>query len=433
MTYNRDTRVFKMTLLAIPMSCFLVLPLITHAAATSTPDVPLSRADLENRIAEKSRALEAVNRQLEQTQANLQTTKDERVTLQKRLQQLESNVSQLTLSIKSDEIAAQKLALEIESTNYDIHDIEISVSDKQATVIHLIQELQKKDRTNLLALFLRNESLADSVFETQSLTDLRSQLATDITNLQNLRDELHQKISLVKTKKSSVELHQQNLASRKVIVLDQKAEQNQVLAQTKNKETLYEQQLTDLKKQQDTIADDIGQIEDQLRKNFDVGILPVKRPGVFFWPVKMAQEGGNGRITQHFGERSYLYRNKPHNGLDIGVPVGMPVFAADDGIVIIADNNDQSRWAKYQYGKYILIRHNNNLATLYAHLSRQLVGQGVSVKRGEVIGYSGATGYATGPHLHFGVYWGPSILLKRIPPAAGQVPVGVVIDPEGYL
>jgi len=80
-----------------------------------------------------------------------------------------------------------------------------------------------------------------------------------------------------------------------------------------------------------------------------------------------------------------------------------------------------------------LIRHNNNLATLYAHLSQQLVKKEMTVKRGDIIGYSDTTGYATGPHLHFGAYWAPSILMKNIPPAAGLVPVGVIINPEDYL
>ncbi len=408
-------------------------PLIAATSTLLSTTTPVTREGLEEMIAERSRALEQVNRQLETTQENLRTTKDQRLTLQKQIQQIEYNVNQLGLNIKSDQISEQKLGLEIESLNYDIHDTEISIADKRATVEHLLQELQKQDRKNVLAVFLKDQSLADSVREVQSLTDVRIQLGADIANLKSLRDTLDQKVQLVHTKKSNVALHQKNLSARKAIVEDQKNEQKVILVQTKNKETLYEQQVAELRKQQDAISDEIGQIEGQLREHFDVGILPIKRPGVLSWPLQLVAEGGHARVTQHYGEKSYLYRFKPHNGLDIGAPVGTPVFAADDGIVMYADNNDRSPWAKYQYGKYILLRHKNNLATLYAHLSRQLVGRSVEVKRGEVIGYVGATGYATGPHLHFGVYWAPSILMKIIPPAAGQVPVGVVVNPEDYL
>ena len=102
-------------------------------------------------------------------------------------------------------------------------------------------------------------------------------------------------------------------------------------------------------------------------------------------------------------------------------------MAADDGEVIVVGNN-----GRVQYGKFILIKHNNNLATLYAHLSRQIVQKGNMIKRGQVIGYSGNTGYSYGPHVHFTVYWEPSVSLKSFS-GAGLVPVGVTINPADYL
>jgi murein DD-endopeptidase MepM/ murein hydrolase activator NlpD len=73
------------------------------------------------------------------------------------------------------------------------------------------------------------------------------------------------------------------------------------------------------------------------------------------------------------------------------------------------------------------------MTTIYAHLSKTATAIGATVKRGDLIGYVGATGYATGPHLHFGLYWTSTIELKKIPPAAGLVPVGVTLSPEEYL
>ena len=115
--------------------------------------------------------------------------------------------------------------------------------------------------------------------------------------------------------------------------------------------------------------------------------------------------------------------------------IGTPIFAVGDGTITRTDNNDRgkSRWNRYQYGQYILVAHNNNLTSLYAHLSRVLVKTGDTVKKGELIGYSGNSGYTFGPHLHFGIYWTPSIQLKPVPPAAGLVPIGVTIDPMSYL
>ncbi len=401
-----------------------------------------SRQGLEDLIRQKSEELDKVNRDIQETQENLEQTKSERVSLQKELSGLQYNVNQLQLSIQADEITTQKLGLEIDSLNYDMNDIELSVVDKRETIGYLLQELQRNDNTDFLYIFLKNGSLADGILESQSLQNLREQLAVDIGNLTNLREELNNKVLAVADRKTEIGFRKQSSEIRKALVEEQKQTRSVILAQTKNKESAYEQQLEELRKQQDDISDEISKIEDRLRAEFNFDLLPTKRPGVLAWPLPPA----NTRITQHFGEVSYLYRGKPHNGLDISASIGTPVYASDDGTVLAVDNNDKSSWRKYQYGKYIVVQHQNGLTTLYAHLSRQIVQKGDSVTRGQVIGYSGNTGYSTGPHLHLGLYWAPRgicpsaasdpidcIQLKSIPPAAGLVPIGVVIAPEDYL
>ena len=390
----------------------------------------LTREELQAQIQQKTKQLETINKQFETTQKNLETTQNQSRTLQKELAQLNGAINQLTLSIQGDTLSIQKLNLEIDSLNYDVKDTQASIGDKKQVINQLLVELQKNDggASNLLAVFLKNGTLADSIMETQSLLNLRSQLSLDIQNLINLNQTLNDKIQQGNQKKSEVQFHQKNSSVRKEIVTEQKETRKVILVQTKNQENTYEQQLTNLKNQQNSVSDEIGKIEDQLRSSFNIGVLPIKRPGVLAWPLQSTT-----RITQHFGEKSYLYRNKPHNGLDLGVSIGTPVFAADDGMIIGVDNNDRSTWQKYQYGRYIMIKHANDLATLYAHLSRQVVSAGMTVKRGDLIGYSGSTGYSTGPHLHFGLYWYPSVIMKSLPPAAGLIPIGVAINPEDYL
>ncbi len=86
-----------------------------------------------------------------------------------------------------------------------------------------------------------------------------------------------------------------------------------------------------------------------------------------------------------------------YNAVDLGAPVGTPIIAAADGEVIIARS---SGW-NGGYGNYIVIKHPNGTQTLYAHASQTNVSSGDSVNQGDVIGLVGATGKATGPHLHF--------------------------------
>ena len=88
------------------------------------------------------------------------------------------------------------------------------------------------------------------------------------------------------------------------------------------------------------------------------------------------------------------------NGIDIGAPRGTQIYAAADGVVIIARNN--GAWDG-GYGNYVVISHPNNTQTLYAHMSHSVVSPGQSVQKGELIGYVGMTGMTTGPHVHFEV------------------------------
>lgn len=86
-----------------------------------------------------------------------------------------------------------------------------------------------------------------------------------------------------------------------------------------------------------------------------------------------------------------------YNGIDIGVPVGTPILASAAGTVIVARS---SGW-NGGYGEYVVIQHPNGTQTVYGHLSAVYVSSGQNVVQGQVIGLSGRTGKATGPHLHF--------------------------------
>ena len=113
-------------------------------------------------------------------------------------------------------------------------------------------------------------------------------------------------------------------------------------------------------------------------------------------PSMMPVEGTH--LTSEFGMRWHpvLGGRRPHKGVDLAGPVGTPVHATADGIVGRAD------WFS-GYGLYIQLEHGGALETRYGHMSRLNVEAGQTVHKGDVIGYIGATGRTTGPHLHYEV------------------------------
>ena len=111
-----------------------------------------------------------------------------------------------------------------------------------------------------------------------------------------------------------------------------------------------------------------------------------------------------GRITSRYGPR----RGRAHQGLDIGLKTGDPVYATFDGKVRLSK-------AAGDYGNLVIIRHNNGLETYYAHLSQRDVEVGDWVVAGQQIGLGGSTGRSTGPHLHYEVrYKGQSFDPERL-------------------
>ena len=152
------------------------------------------------------------------------------------------------------------------------------------------------------------------------------------------------------------------------------------------------------------------------------GVL--SRPGsVCRWhkPFRLPVQG---RITSPFGLKRILNGEprSPHSGIDIGVPEGTPIKASQDGTVVLTGEF-------YLPGKVIILSHGCGVYTYYAHLSKILVAEGDKVKAGQVIGLSGSSGRATGPHLHFGLYLSgikvdPLYAIKLLEEAYGPRPGG---------
>jgi len=190
--------------------------------------------------------------------------------------------------------------------------------------------------------------------------------------------------------------------------------------------------LRETERKQEAILKDIEALEEELRKLIDISSLPVGRKGVLVWPAQ-------GLLTQGYGETPFtksargrhFYRF--HNGIDIAAETGTPVAAADEGVVVAVGNTDVY-CPRGAYGKYIVIQHPRNLATMYAHLSFIKVAKNKKVNRGEVIGYAGSSGLSTGPHLHFTVYDARTVEIKlgKIG-TCGPLPFGGSVDPMKYL
>lgn len=432
------TQNFVQGMLSLAAVVILIFAVAAHAeenaGAVSEPASDISAnatiSEEEDRlrraIEEKSKALVEVNRQIAETQKNLVEASETSKSLSKELKKIDYTVSQVGLGIRASQISIEKLGLEIESLEGAIQEKERAAAAKKEVVSGFLRRLQEKDDTGFLLTVLVNRSLADSFRESQSIASLNERLLLEVQNLRELRESLAADLLETNVKKADTERERRNLEYRKGILDDQKTSRRTLLTQTKNQEKTYQQLLSELEKKQDEIGAEIDKIEEELRAKFDPNLLP-SRHKMFDYPVS-----GTLTVSQPYGATAFAqraYRSKFHNGIDFAVPIGTPILAALEGKVIAVGNN-----GRYQYGKYVVIEHENGFTTLYAHLSRPTVQVGAAVLKGDVIGYSGNTGYTFGPHLHFTVYYGKSFFLKTLPSCrCGEIPFGVTVNPQDYL
>ena len=218
---------------------------------------------------------------------------------------------------------------------------------------------------------------------------LKRVIRSDYNLIQDIRvrqEQIQAKMNELSLQKQELEKLAAEATKAQQAIEMKRAEQQAVMDSAKAQRDAAEQM------EQDLIASS-ERIRQQIQARQGGGMEPqVIGSGILGYPC-------SGPITSPFGYRIHPIFGTTiyHSGIDIGVDEGTPVHAADSGVVIYSGSGLTG------YGNVVIIDHGNGLSTLYAHNSALLVSEGESVSKGQVVAYSGMTGYATGPHVHFEV------------------------------
>lgn len=384
----------------------------------STKDIIQSQIDANNK------EIEALRAEIAEFQQQLDVIGVKKSTLQSTINSLAISQKQLAAQIK---ITQSKIA----SANLEIQRLTSSIGDKEESIATSVGAIGKELRTiagleeyPLIAKFLSSKSLGDAWQVTDQAVQFNQALQEHIADLRAVRTALSTDRDATTKAKENLLALQKNLALQKRSVDAGKIQQQKLLAETKNKESTYQQQLAQKRAAEKASEEELLSLQSQLDLVVHANLLPKVGSGILFWPFSSSYMAGCSArkkvfgnsfcITQYFGNTSFatanpqVYNGKGHGGIDISVPVGTPILAARGGTVLATGNTDLAHDARgnqcYSYGKWVMIVHTNGLNTLYAHLSSIDVSKGQSVATGQVIGLSGMTGYSTGPHLHFATY-----------------------------
>src|SRR3989344_704980 len=355
----------------------------------------------------------------------------------RKITRVEGEIKNLNSQISLTQKKIQKKEFEIKDLGSQITQAEISIKGLKNALSSNLRKLNEAEALSAIEVILTYKNISDfwgTIEENQKLSLSINQNVNTLNDTKIFLDKKKGEAEGVRANLSDLKFE---LSDKKSIQNSQKKEKSGLLAVTKNEETKYQQLLKDKERQREEILDEIQRIEDELRGNIDFKKLPEAKSGILLWPIKGAV------LTQDFGSTPYskiLYNGKPHNGIDIKAPTGTQIFSSERGVVKeIGDTDQFGKWTQrpcLSYGKWVLIEHPNGLSTLYAHLSLIRVQKGDIIKRGDLIAYSGSTGYAIGPHLHFTVYesktvqFGPSKLPKS---TCEFLPFGGYLNPLAYL
>ncbi len=409
---------------ALLLTAYCLLPTVSYAQ---------SAADLQTQIDTIAAQKQQLEAEIAQYQKELDVLGTKKNTLQSAISSLALSQKQLVAHIQITQAKIASANLQIQQLSFSIGDKESSIATDQIAIRKALRIIAEGDQRSLITQLVSADTLGDEWQITDHARQFNRALGSDIDHLQATRTVLAANRDQVSEKKTELVSLQNNLSLQKKSVELQKTAQQKLLKDTNNQESSYQKIVADKKAEEARFEATLFELESQLKYVLDPRRIPPVGKGVLRWPLD------NVFITQQFGRTSSserLYLSGTHNGVDFRASIGTPVRAARSGVVLAINYGAVQNC---QYGKWVLIKHLNGLATLYAHLSDIDVQKGNTVSTGQVIGFSGNTGYSTGPHLHFSVYLAEAISFKDFRCGNGSMvaipiaPVNAYLNPLSYL
>lgn len=419
------------------ISVFLLLLIVASIAGLSSSVLAQSREELEAQINQRNEQIKALEREIAETQVNLDSTSKQRQTLQSAITTLDLARKKLDANIKLTQTKIAGKDAEIKALGGNIKDTTNRIGSQRDSVAASLRELSETDSdSSQLVSLLSGQSLGEFLSNGVALISVRDAMLGHVDELSELKDELVVTKTNTENKRKELAVLKSDLVGQQAVLDANKKDKTALLSTTKNQESAYQALLKQKKALHEQFENDLRDYEGKLNLIIDPNSLPKTGSGVLKYPLDKVI------ITQYFGntafatKNSQIYNGGGHNAIDLAASPGTPVKAARSGVVKGTGDTDLT-CSGASYGRWVLIEHGNGLSTLYAHLSVIRVSQGQSVGTLETIAYSGNTGYSTGPHLHFSVYATEGVRIQQLPSKAsacrGRIYTMPVADTKAYL
>ena len=386
------------------------------AAVMAFSMFPLSaEAASSGEIREQIKDMKAENKELEEKLKELRG-------------QFRENENEMINMVEQKNLIDQEISIlneQIRNINNQIASYSILIADKQDELDEAqtnLTELSQKHRARIQAMEEEGTlSYWEVLFKANSFTDLLDRLnmiqeiaASDKRRMEELAaaaekvEDVQQSLS---DEKADLEVTRQELDDAQLLLEEKRAEADELLRQLIAKGEEFQALIDESEDLQDELMQEIAQAEKDLKEAeyqewLATYVPPTTRPGNDITPSPQVPSSSGWvcpvpyyTLTSPFGMRVHPIsgRWKMHNGVDLALPQGEPIYAAKSGKVTVTSY--QAGGAGY----YVSINHGDGFSSIYMHMTHYIVAPGQYVHAGQVIGYVGSTGGSTGPHLHFGI------------------------------
>ncbi len=412
-------RLISASLLALSLVVggFFIHPYIAESQTSNETVSPEVKA-LNDRIAENRKKVAELEASIAETNKQITVKQTQAASLKNQLAILDAQHESIELDVKLTEEKLDTLSLELEALNISIAEKERSLERQKTMIAELIRTLYYEEQKSVIEVMAAYDTFSDFYNRLHYLQTVDEDLGQSLRALRVTKTELEAKKTAVNERKLSYEETKKRLENKRKDLVEQQGAKETLLIQTRSSEATYKTLLGNLKKQYQSIENEIVSTERQIRQKLDEEKkLKETATGagdtLFAWPTQ------SHYITAKFRDPAYPYRQVfEHNAIDIRSGQGTAVRAAGSGYIGRAKTCTSSSCYAY-----VMILHSGGLSTVYGHLSKIVVKEDQFVTKGDIIAYSGGTPgtvgagpFVTGPHLHFEVRED-----------------GIPVDPEKYL
>lgn len=395
------TRIVCLVLCVLMVGGLMTSALLIIASGASSAEIRKELQALQSQANEISLQSAALEEKLADNQSETQSTIEQKTAIDQRISITEAEIDNTNKQIQQYNLLVAQKQSELEDTQEELN----QMNDRYKARLRAMEESGKISYWSIL---FKANSFSDLLSRIDSIREVAEADNRMLAQMEQLADEIEAERQELEVELTALDEAKTALAEKEETLQQQRAEADELLLQLADAyNQLSEEYLANEAREAELRAELI-----QVQLAYEAALSAEQKAALAAQNKNNVaggsySGGGSGfssplnylTVTCAFGPRTHPLWGTPsnHTGVDLAGNQGDPIYAIASGTVTAAGYSDA-------YGYNVTIAHGNGYGSMYAHMTHYTVSVGQSVSQGQIIGYVGATGWSTGPHLHFEIY-----------------------------